>query len=293
MRDLQNTLQRSLLLLLAIGLAGCSSVQFGYGQSERLLRWYVTSYVDLDSTQTRALNEQLGDLKSWHCTTQLGEYSAWLRKVRDELSPGLSADLVQERTDDVQRFFRVIADDAAPRMAKLILSLKAAQIAELKSNLAKDNVKFRKRWVDVSADQYRAERADRMRQRLKYWFGPLTPEQNEMVQRWTQAADINSAAALESRERWQQAMLSAIERRAETSEWVEEVHGLMTAPDQFWTDDMKDKFSANRARTYALIRDVANVITPSQKQHVDRKLSTIANDFDQLTCSERRAAVQQ
>lgn len=279
------------ILLVAV-IAGCSSVQLGYGQSERLMRWYVGDFVDFDGAQTRVLAQELADLKAWHCSTQLREYSAWLRDLKREAGPSLTAGQVRARTDDVRDFIRAIAADIAPRASKVISGMTDAQISEIRKNLAKDNVKYRARWVDIEPERYREERADRMVSRLKWWIGALTPEQKKIVAQWSENAAINSTAAFESRLRWQQALLTAIEQRADVSRLEDSIRVLLVEPDTYWTEAMQTQLALNRELTYTLFADVAKIVTTEQKQHLDRKLQSLATDFDKLSCAEQRAAAQ-
>lgn len=288
-----NTFRTLVVLLIATAwFVGCSSVQFGYGQSERLMKWYVGNYVDFDGPQNRVLTQELSELKSWHCSTQLRGYGAWFREIRQDMVSGLTVPQIRGRTEQIQGFIQAIANDLAPRASKIIHSMSDAQVIALKQNLVKENAKYRARWVDVGVERYREERADRMISRLKWWVGTLTQTQKEKVRAWSNVAEVNNLAAFESRQRWQQALLDVVANRANVRQLESDVRALMIAPDSYWTETMREKLATNRELTYELLSTLAEDMTAAQHVHVGRRLESLAEDFDKLSCSEQRVAVQ-
>lgn len=274
--------------LLALALGACSTVRFGYGQAERVLSWYLESYVTLDRRQTELLGQALAAYKSWHCSTQLAGYAAWVRQAGNEVEAGLVPARIEARADNVLHFARILADEAVPHLVPVVTTLTDRQLDELRANLETSNRKYRETWVDRSEARIRAERAARMQRRLEWWLGPLRPAQRERVERWAQSLQLTGAEALESRRRWQRALLASLGHRDDPARLQRELRAVLVEPERYWTEGLKRKLEANRDSTYALLADVGAGLDAGQRTKVRARVDATAGDFDRLGCGPVR-----
>jgi len=272
--------------------AGCSAVRFGYGQAERVAAWYAESYVTLDQQQSRLLGQQLAGFKQWHCSTQLGGYAAWLRQVGDEIQPGLDVGRIEARIGNLQYFAKVMAEQAAPRLAPLGRTMSHRQIAELKQSFDKGNRKYREQWVDPPADEIRAERAKRLKERVSWWVGPIDRRQQAMIDAWSRDLEMTGPDTLASRIRWQQELVRILEARGESARVEEELRALLAEPDRFWTQRLVDHVERNRTLTVRLLADLANTLDDTQRKRMRTRTATLAADLDALACPQHRAAAE-
>jgi hypothetical protein len=272
--------------------AGCSTVRFGYGQAERVAAWYAESYVTLDPQQSRLLGQQLAGFKQWHCSTQLGGYAAWLRQVGDEIQPGLGADRIEARIENLQYFAKMMAEQAAPRLAPLGRTMSDRQIAELKQSFDKGNQKYREQWVDAPADEIRAERAKRLKERVSYWVGSLDRRQQSMIDAWSRNLEMTGPDTLASRIRWQQELVRVLEARGDGVRLAEELRALLAEPDRFWTQRLVDHVERNRGLTVRLLAELANTLDDAQLKRVRTRTATLAADLEALACPQRRAVAE-
>ncbi|EYC52881.1 hypothetical protein AZ34_10870 [Hylemonella gracilis str. Niagara R] len=172
---------------LLILMAGCSTLQFGYGQLPRLAAWQLDGYLDLDSAQRRQLDAALAELHAWHRREELPRARAVLVRA-DSLwgesasGRGVTADeldaLEQETTAAVSRLLM----RAEPLARPLLSSLRPAQWEHLRQ-------RQRERldeWLELEGDP--EERADRFVDNLERWLGSLERPLRQMaraeVARW-------------------------------------------------------------------------------------------------------------
>jgi hypothetical protein len=285
-------MSRFLTVVVLVGAAllatGCSTMRFGYGQAERVASWYAESYVTLDRPQSRMLGQHLAAFKQWHCSTQLGGYAAWLRQVADEFQPGIDAERIGVRLDNLQHFARVMADQAAPRLAVLGRSMSDRQLAELKESFDEGNRKYRERWVDAPPDEIRAERSKRLKERIAWWTGPLARRQQAMVDAWSRDLQMTGHDALASRVRWQRELVRVLETRDENARMEAELRTLLAEPDRYWTRRLAEQVESNRALTVDLLAGIANTLDDAQRKRVRARATALADDFDALACPQRR-----
>lgn len=278
-------LRRALLIsALALLLTGCSRVQFGYGQAERVLAWTLESYLPLDRRQSEALGLQLAEFKQWHCRTQLPGYAAWVRGVGQEVAAGVSAAQVEARYANVRYFLRLMAEDASPRFAALARSLDERQLEELMTAFDKANGKYRREFVDAGYRTVVAERAAKTRERLEAWTGTLTREQRRTVDQWSAALEPAQADVLDSRRRWQRALREALAHRGETTALRQRLFALMAEPERTYTPALTTKLQENRARTFAMIAEVSAQLTDAQRRKVVERTQSLASELEALAC---------
>ena len=88
------------LVLLSVGLTGCSAVRFGYNQAPELVYWWLDGYADFDDPQSRRVRDMLGQWFGWHRRTQLPDYANLLQRAQaDVLADSNNAQAVRMRTD--------------------------------------------------------------------------------------------------------------------------------------------------------------------------------------------------
>ena len=74
------------LILGAVSIGACSSIQFGYNNAPSLLQYQMDSYLDLTDQQEEILSQELKTLQSWHRQAALPDYAAMLRLWAEDLS---------------------------------------------------------------------------------------------------------------------------------------------------------------------------------------------------------------
>ncbi len=287
-------LRRTLLLaVLTLLLAGCSRVQFGYSQAERVLAWTLESYLPLDRRQSEALGRQLTDFKQWHCRTQLPGYAAWVRGVGQEAAAGVSASQVEARYANVRYFLRLMAEEASPRFAELARALDDRQLDDLAAAFDKANGKYRREFVDVAYKSVVSDRAAKTRERLETWTGPLTREQRQIVDRWSAALEPAQADVLDSRRRWQRSLRVALANRGDTVALRSRLFALMAEPERTYTPSLTAKLEMNRAKTFEMVADISAQLTDAQKRKAIERSQALAAELEAIDCpaSARTAAL--
>lgn len=161
---------RYLLLLLALVLAGCSSLSLGYNQLPRLLGWWIDGYFDLDRTQRQQLDDGLALLHDWHRREELPQWQAILQQAERSLSGGVSeAELMAleaQLNASLERTLLRTAPVAGPWLA----SLRPAQWQHMRER----RQERLQEWRDEQAeDEDGSERAEGLVSALERWLGRL------------------------------------------------------------------------------------------------------------------------
>lgn len=276
----------SLVALCLLLLVGCSSVAFVYNRLDSLAPYYIGTYVSLTSEQSTRLAGELGELRGWHCGTQLPAYAELLRAVGTEVETGrLTLARLEAYYERLHVAWRELAEEASPRAAELMVTLTPAQVEQLFRRLEKDNAMFREKHVERPRAQIEAEQAQQMERHLRRWLGRLTPAQRELVAAWSRELAPTGAERLVARLAWQAELRRLLAApRAEEAAFRHGVYRLLVHPERFWPDGYRERRAHNRARTLALFASLAQTLTAEQSRHFVAYTRSWAHDFERLTC---------
>jgi hypothetical protein len=157
--------------LLAL-MAGCSTLQFGYGQLPRLAAWQLDGYLDLDGAQRRQLDAALAELHEWHRREELPRAREVLTRV-DTLwgapdgGRGVTADELDTLARETTAALNRLLARAEPLARPLLASLRPAQWEHLRQRQRERLEEWLEREGDPEA------RADRFVDNLERWLGGL------------------------------------------------------------------------------------------------------------------------
>ena len=266
------------LFALSAAVAGCAAVgRLGYDNLPTLAMWRVDTYLALNAEQKARAARGFEGLHTWHRNSQLDGYSQWLAGVQREVADGSvsEADLRRWREDIFQRFM-AIADQAAPAIAEVVLTLEPAQVARMKAEFARDNDKLRKEWMPADRAERVEARTKRYLERGEFFLGKLTDAQKQTARRMAAEAPPAEEQWMAQRIGRQQDLLALFERIrserppvAQATQWIRDhvarYGQFRDGPERQITES---SLSAGDAMSVALFAQA----TPRQRQHLQRKL---------------------
>ncbi len=274
------------LLLIAglVLLTSCSRLELGYRNLDLLIPWSMDNYVSLTGEQKAWLKPRLTQHIAWHCKSQLPRYAEWLQR---------SATLVAQPDPEAARFqaqfseFRHAVDDivvqVTPDLTELLQGISAAQVQELEANLAKQNKEQREDYLDVPLDEQISERAERMEERLKPWFGRLHPEQKARIKEWAQQLGDYNRGWLDNNLRWQQAFVATLKNR-NAEQFPAQIKRLLQERMQYWTPEYQQQFDAAQVALSGLFADLVTSADAKQRERLQERLEGMRKQLADITC---------
>lgn len=171
---------RVLIGALALALlAGCSSLQFGYGQLPRLVGWWASDYIDFDREQRSQFDAAVRQLHDWHRREELVRWQALLAQADRMLDGGLDDAELQQLEQAFNDSLRRSLKQAAPLAAPVLARLTPEQWAQLQRRMAEKQQEWRERELERDAD----DRAERYVKGLERWLGELPPAAKQLARR--------------------------------------------------------------------------------------------------------------
>lgn len=277
-----------LALFAGLLLQGCSAVRLGYGNADSLARWWIDQYLDLSPEQDALTRERLGRFLAWHRKTQLPDYVIFLRQGQDYVGGQPSSDDTLKLGEGMVRRARLLAEQAIPDIADLLVTVTPAQIERMARRQADKNLDYSKeaRLAEGESGQRKA-RYKRLLERGEYWFGDFSGEQREALRRLIESQESGGQFWYEERLRRQRDWLDLVRQVQRDKPPRERVIKLLR--DYAAGFDLPAN-PARLAQAQALRRasaDLAVAIhamtTPAQRAHARHKLDDLMRDMAELS----------
>ena len=281
------------LIAVMLAVAACSSVRFAYNQGDTLLYWWVNAYLDLDSEQSGAVKQDIGELFSWHRKTQLKDYSQFLVNAQRQLASGnmTQADLKADYKD-IRTRTELLANKALPELTDLALSIKPEQIGKMEEKFNKNNETFRKKFVKIDLEKKQKLRFKKSMEQFDLWFGPFSSEQETQLKRASDVRPLDNELWLSERVLRQKriiAVLREVQQKKLGKEatsallqgLIKEIFGRFDGPEH------KAFFDAYTDSTVNLVLTAVKIATPAQKAHAQKRMQGWIDDFKVLAADAK------
>jgi hypothetical protein len=276
---------------LCLALAGCSAVRLGYNQAPSLLYWWLDGYVDFDEAQTQLARRGLDQWFEWHRRTQLPDYAALLERVQVEAR----SDTTPERTcrwwHELRARYDVAIERALPDVAKVLLTLKPAQIRHVEEHFAKSNREFREEFLDADPKRRVRRLVERAIDRAESIYGRLDDTQREAIAERVAASPFDAQAWSVERELRQRDALALLTRIANDGLSNEQTLAALRAYVATWTRSPREAYRryAERLEQYncRFAAELHNGTTPAQRQTAITKVRAWESDLRALAADRR------
>lgn len=279
------------LLACMVLLTACSRFDLAYRNLDWLLSWRLDSYLDLNASQKAWLKPHLDRHLAWHCSTQLPQLAGWLDEDRADLASGkLDAARLQARLADLHLALGEITDQITPTAAALLQQLSPLQIQQLREQMARENAQLRREFVEPALTEQIARRAKNTEARLQDWFGSLNPQQQALVKRWAEERGEQNRLWLDSRERWQAALLQELEGRR-SADFMQRFERLLRERQSYWSPEYRQSFKDSQNSLTELLGQLLASADSRQRQHLQARLDGLRADIAGLECATPQAPV--
>ena len=275
-------------LLLAAGLAACSTLKLAYNNLPELGYWWLDSYLDFDGSQTPRVRDELDRLLAWHRRNELPQWIALLQKAQllapQDITPAQACELGEA----VRTRLLALAEYVEPAGAELALSLTPAQLDQLQRKYARQNDDYRADWLSKSREAQQAKRYEQWLDRSEDFYGALDNSQRRTLRQMA-AESIFSAALFDAERKRRQGVLLATlrglgaERNAPSAEAKRVVHTYLrsvTEPPAGRWREQQQALWLEGCRNFAALHNMTN---PAQREHAVRRLHSYEMELRELS----------
>ena len=274
-----------LILVLVFGLVGCSSTKLAYRYADWGIVWWVEDYVSLTADQKQQLNNDIAQLRQWHCSAELPRYQAWLDELESDVSnnPPDQA-TVEYHQQQLFSFFPSLLERAIPVATNLLSSLSDEQVQELADNMAQSQREMEEEFLADSPEATAEARAERTADRVEGWLGELNSNQRDIVRQWSANRGAQTEIWLQGRKNWQLALLEILEGRDEPT-FEAELEYLILNSEEVRGEAYQTMMAESRVAMASLMHDLILAGDNTTLTHLQNRAGELNNDFEALTCS--------
>lgn len=265
--------------LLAVWLAGCSTVRLVYENAETYIRWRATDYLEVEGEQVDELDRAIASFMAWHRAKALPKYATVLDEAEQRFARTLGPADLDWGYDAVMTQAREGLRNAAERIAPLLDKLEPQQIAQIERQLAEDNRKFERENLRGSEREKRKRRTERNVERLEDWVGRLSQAQVDRVALYSARAPLLDEMRDRDHKRIQGELIKMIRAKQARQRLPEFVATWDRGRDPAYAAAI----AAARREYYAMALDIDKSLSPRQRSLGQKKLRGYAEDFRKLT----------
>jgi len=258
-----------ILLSVILTISSCSS-GFIYNQLDWLILRYLDDYVDLNRRQQQQLKIDLPELLRWHRREELNEYDQFLSSIQNDLKQPLSVALVEQRLVQGEDAYQRIKAQLSPLLMGLVSSLTEKQVDEFARNLAKQQQKLEKKYLQRNDKKFHSDSYKSFLGNTEGWMGKLNEAQRKQLWEATQKIKRIDEPWLQQR----QLMVSNIVNtlREKDPGWLQKLEAYSLPGNQLGSKDYQLKMAHNKLLITKTLVDIINYRDESQDRHLQREL---------------------
>ncbi len=256
-------------VLVALVLSGCSAVKLGYNNAPELSYWWIDSYLDFTSDQTKRVRADLNTLQTWHRQNELPVLASTLAKMQRMAPNDVSTEQLCDFYAEIKPRFQVLIDRTEPLIAAIAPTLQPEQLEHLARQLEKRSVKWQEEWLEGTLTERRARRVKQLQDRAEMLYGRLEERQLAMLRAGVATSSFDAAISYRESQRRHQDTLQVFRQlqssKASPQAAKAEVHALLSraveSPDVSYKNHM-DKVMQENCKAFSALH---NSSTPEQR----------------------------
>ena len=284
-------MKKTLLLLAATSmLIGCSATRIAYDNFGLMSRFMLGRYVDLDTLQAEALKPHIASFHQWHRANELPVYAAVLHSAGQRAAKGITAEDVEWSIANVRARLRAFTARAAVEVAPVLVTLDAAQVAEIEHAFAENNERYAKEYLDSDDTKRRRAQLKRAIGRFSEFAGDLSDEQEARIARFLLAHERHVVLRFEDRQHWQRDAIALLREHREPQELGRRLAETFTRPELRRSEEFVREDRRWEQDFAQLVVDLDRSMSARQRASVVKRLQDYADDAAVLAGKQREAA---
>lgn len=278
---------RLVLLFSLLYLGGCSGTTFVYNRLDSIVPWYLDDYVDLDSSQQRQLDEELGPFLRWHRQQELPSYLLLVDEIDSGLNQPITVQQVASVYDAIELAWLRLEEQSLDWLLRLGDTLTEEQIQELLVYLQERQEEYEEEYLPRTEAEYREETFDRFVDSFDDYMGRLDQAQRDRLQQASADLKRSDVVWLQERAIWLQRLAVMLQREPG---WQQRVREAVAARGETVSASYREVYQHNLKVIFTTVADVLNSRTQKQDRRLRGELADLREDLQTLIAEGQAAA---
>lgn len=277
------TLTTRILLALSIlcVLSGCS-IKMAYNNMDRLVRWGVSDYVDLNREQKAVLDREIKRIRYWHRVNHLSQYADFTQALAVRWSDQVTVADLQMTFDQITSWVEELQEQTAPLIIDMMISLTDEQVADLPQRLEASNVELAEPEQDVELAEAQALWAEEVTDRMRRFTGRLSDAQKNYVKRRASGYRPERVLWADYRRRFQKDLLALLQERQDRERFAEGYLALVASREAYYGAELTEIFEHNEALNMDVSAHLLSNLSEKQSARFIDELTELGDIFDEL-----------
>lgn len=282
-----------MILLLVVGmcLSGCS-IKMAYNNLDRLVRWGVSDYVDLNRAQKEVLNRKIQKFQYWHRVNHLPEYADYMGVLAATMTDTVTVAQMEGIFNQVTSWAEEVELELTPLIVEMMVSLTDEQVAELPAKLEKSNIEIAEPELEGDLASAQAEWAEDLQDSLKQFVGRLSQSQKSYIERRSSGYQPERVLWADYRRRFQADLLALLAERGDVETFSSRYQDLVAARESYYGDELAKRFEHNQQLGFEVSAYVLSRLSEKQSARFIDALTDLGDDFAELAAEAKPPASQ-
>lgn len=168
-----------------------------------------------------------------------------------------------------------------PDAEAILRSLSDQQVLSVLAELDEKTKKFKKKYGELSEDEWRDQRSERVQKQLKRLVGKLDPAQQRYIEEWSAGLVDVRQPWFKQRTIWRNRFESALVQR-KTPQFSSEIALLFLRSDELLSPAYEAQWQRSLDSAIQLMVTIANSLSDKQSEKLDKSLNKYQGYVDRL-----------
>jgi hypothetical protein len=275
------TLTRFIVVFVMLWATSACSLKMAYNNMDRLVRWQMSDYLDLDAQQRDYLQAQVVEFMAWHRKNHLPQYAAYLSSLSARITDGVSEAQIESMFSQMMRWGEEMEEHGMPAAIHLLVSMSDEQLAALPAKLETSNVEIAEDEIEVPTEEIQAQWADDFTGVMKRFVGRLDRAQRAYIARRSLNYQPERVLWADYRRRWQADLLNLLVKRSDQA-FAENFRHLVKSREDYYGVAYQQVSEHNLRLSREVSAYILSNLSAKQGERVVEVLQDWAEDFSAL-----------
>ena len=273
-----------LTLVIAMGLAACSSFKIMYDFADDYIKQEAKFFLKFDQQGEQHLNEQVDKMMEWHNTVMLPRYGAYLRQLANKLDHGLyGVTAITKGMKDGRILLQNTVEGVAPYVASILVRQTSIENTEHLRLKILERSEEQKENLARSIEKRTEDRTERVTKNLRRFMGDLNETQNNLVNQYAKSMINDAKRRLDNRNLRQSALLTFLARKPNEIEVDKFIRQIVLRSHEIVDPDYKGYSEERIDRFTMLLVNIFAASTNDQRRATSEKLKSYAQDLSEIS----------
>ena len=283
-RDSMVVLKRFCLLICLAALLPACSLLINYQVIEWRVKWVIGDYLDWDDTQQDQFESALTRTLQWHQQEQLSQYRQFLTDLQSDLTSPVSFLQLQEYYLRGEQLSNALMAQTLPEAESLLRSLSDRQVLSVLAELDKKTEKLKKKYGELTQEEWRDQRSERIQKQLKGLVGKLSSAQVGYIEEWSAGLVDVRQPWFEQRKIWRDRFESALKQRT-SQQFKSEIELLFLRSDDLLPPSYEAQWQRSLDSAIQLMVTIINSLSDKQSEKLNKSMTKYQGYIDRLSNS--------